>query len=67
MINIILNGKKTELESTISIIEFLRSENLENKMVAVAVNMKIILKNEYKTTYIKENDKVEGVRPVGGG
>ncbi len=36
-------------------------------MIAVAINMKIIHKNEYDKTILLESDKVEIVRPVGGG
>ena len=65
MINIFLNGKETKLDKSISISEFLESQNLDSKMIAVA--MKIIHKNEYDKTILLENDKVEIVRPVGGG
>ena len=67
MINIFLNGKETKLDKPISISEFLESQNLDSKMIAVAINMKIIHKNEYDKTILLENDKVEIVRPVGGG
>ena len=67
MINIFLNGKETKLDKSISISEFLESQNLDIKMIAVAINMKIIHKNEYDKTILLENDKVEIVRPVGGG
>ena len=67
MINIFLNGKETKLDKPISISEFLESQNLDSKMIAVAINMKIIHKNEYNKTILLENDKVEIVRPVGGG
>ena len=67
MINIFLNGKETKLDKSISISEFLESQNLDRKMIAVAINMKIIHKNEYDKTILLESDKVEIVRPVGGG
>ena len=67
MINIFLNGKDTKLDKSISISEFLKSQNLDSKMIAVAINMKIIHKNEYDKTILLESDKVEIVRPVGGG
>ena len=67
MINIFLNGTETKLDKSISISEFLESQNLDSKMIAVAINMKIIHKNEYDKTILLENDKVEIVRPVGGG
>ena len=67
MINIFLNGKETKLDKSISISEFLESQNLDSKMIAVAINMKIFDKYEYDKSILLENDKVEIVRPVGGG
>ena len=57
MINIFLNGKETKLDKSISISQFLESQNLDSKMIAVAINMKIIHKNEYDKTILLENDK----------
>jgi|TARA_B110001454_G_scaffold124822_1_gene116477 sulfur carrier protein len=67
MINIFLNGKKSTIDKSITIHDFIISQGLNFKMIAVAVNMKIIHKNEYKKILILENDKLEIVRPVGGG
>tara|TARA_B110000438_G_scaffold117904_1_gene115172 strand:- start:2556 stop:2759 length:204 start_codon:yes stop_codon:yes gene_type:complete len=67
MINISLNGKKSTINKSITIHDFIISQGLNDKMIAVAVNMKIIHKNEYKKVFIVENDKLEIVRPVGGG
>ena len=67
MINISLNGKKSTINKSITIHDFIISQGLNDKMIAVAVNMKIIHKNEYKKIFIIENDKLEIVRPVGGG
>ena len=67
MINIFLNGKKSSIDKSINIHDFIISQGLNDKMIALAVNMKIIHKNEYKKIFIIENDKLEIVRPVGGG
>jgi len=67
MINIFLNGKKSTIDKSINIHDFIISQGLNDKMIAVAVNMKIIHKNVYKKIFIIENDKLEIVRPVGGG
>jgi thiamine biosynthesis protein ThiS len=55
------------IDKSINIHDFIISQGLNDKMIAVAVNMKIIHKNEYKKIFIIENDKLEIVRPVGGG
>ncbi|MAU24564.1 MAG: sulfur carrier protein ThiS [Dehalococcoidia bacterium] len=67
MNKIYLNGKETEVKKDLSVKEFISSQGLDNKMIAVAINMKIIHKNEYNKTVIYEGDKIEIVRPVGGG
>ena len=40
---------------------------LTEKMIAVAINMKIIHKKDYDKTIIMEEDRIEIVKPVGGG
>jgi sulfur carrier protein len=67
MINISLNGKKSTIDKSITLHAFIISQGLNDKMIAVALNMKIIHKDEYKKIFILENDKLEIVRPVGGG
>ncbi len=67
MINIFLNGKQMEINAQISVQDLIIAQGLKDKMIAVAINMKIIHKNEYEKTIVAENDKIEIVRPVGGG
>jgi len=67
MTKIYLNGKETKIKKDLTVKEFIVSQGLENKMIAVAINMKIIHKNEYEKTIISNGDKIEIVRPVGGG
>ena len=67
MINIILNGKEIKINKHISIQQLLIKENLEKKMLAVAINGSIIERQDYEQTTIKEKDRIEIVRPVGGG
>ena len=67
MIRIYLNGKEINIEKNQTINDLLDSQGLKEKMIAVAINMKIILKSEYNKTIIVDGDKIEIVRPVGGG
>ena len=67
MSKIYLNGKDTEIKKDLTVKEFISSQGLDNKMIAVAINMKIIHKSEYNKTIIIDGDKIEIVRPVGGG
>ena len=67
MISIILNGKEIKINKQISVQQLLIKENLEKKMLAVAINGSIIESLDYVKTTIKEKDRIEIVRPVGGG
>ncbi len=67
MNKIYLNGKQTEINKDLTVEEFISTQGLNNKMIAVAINMKIIHKNDYDKTIISNGDKIEIVRPVGGG
>ena len=51
MNKIYLNGKETEVKKDLSVKEFISSQGLDNKMIAVAINMKIIHKNEYNKRF----------------
>jgi|TARA_B110000014_G_scaffold264196_1_gene264021 sulfur carrier protein len=67
MINIILNGKEIKINKHISIQQLLIKENLEKKMLAVAINGSIVERQDYEQTIIEEEDRIEIVMPVGGG
>jgi sulfur carrier protein len=67
MINIILNGKEIKINKILSVQQLLIKENLDKKMLAVAINGSIIERQDYKQTIIEEEDRIEIVRPVGGG
>ena len=67
MISIILNGKEIKINKQISVQQLLIKENLEKKMLAVAINGSIIERQDYEQTTIKEKDRIEIVRPVCGG
>ncbi|MBC63968.1 MAG: thiamine biosynthesis protein ThiS [Chloroflexi bacterium] len=67
MIEILINGEKNNFESSVSISELIIIKNLENLSVAVALNSEIINKSDFNVTFIKEGDKLDIVKPVGGG
>ena len=67
MISIILNGKEIKINKQISVQQLLIKENLEKKMLAVAINGSIVERQDYEQTIIKEEDRIEIVMPVGGG
>ena len=67
MIKIYLNGKENKIRKKQTINDLLDSQGLKEKMIAVAINMKIIHKKDYDKTIIMEEDRIEIVKPVGGG
>jgi len=64
---IMLNGKDMEVSKSINISELLQNLKIHSNMVVVEINGNIIEKDNFDNTFIKENDKVEVVRFVGGG
>ena len=66
-INVFINEIKTNTPKETSIELLLSNLGVKNKFVAVEVNQTIIPKSDYKNYYLKENDKVEIIRAVGGG
>ncbi len=64
---LIVNGEKKEFEKDLTIEEILRSLGVEEKVMAAAVNTKIVKKEEWKRYRPKEGDRVEFLTFVGGG
>jgi len=66
-VTLIVNGEKKEFEKDLTIEEILRSLGVEEKVMAAAVNTKIVKKEEWKRYRPKEGDRVEFLTFVGGG
>ena len=65
---VIINGKATEIHQSMSIVDYLTSIGFDKKVsIAVAINGEIIPKGEYGETQIKTGDSMEVVRAIGGG
>ncbi|MEA2027549.1 MAG: sulfur carrier protein ThiS [Campylobacterota bacterium] len=64
---IILNGQNKEVESGISLEELITSLNLQIKVMASAVNMEIVKKEDWNNCQLKEGDKIDLLDFVGGG
>ncbi len=66
--NIILNNNSESFENKeMSIAEILKVKNFIFKMLVIKVNDKIIKKQEYETTIVKEGDNVVILHLVSGG
>ena len=66
-INVIINGKNIELETSSTVSEMLKERNVSGSMFVVEKNKEIVLKENYNQTSIKENDVFEIVGFFGGG
>ena len=64
---IIVNGKELEIKDNTTIKELLNELKIEDKVMAAAVNMQIVKKDNWNNHIIKEGDKVEFLHFVGGG
>lgn len=65
-LSVVINGKNIELENT-STIEELVAERSVSGMFVIEKNKKIIQKEDYTKTPVKENDIFEIVGFFGGG
>ncbi|RPJ79747.1 MAG: sulfur carrier protein ThiS [Deltaproteobacteria bacterium] len=64
---ITVNGKPEELSGPTSLMEFLQSREIRAERVVIELNQDIVEKKDLTDIMIKENDKLEIVRFVGGG
>jgi len=62
-----VNGKPMELPEGITIEDLLVRLSVPRQFTAVALNREIAPKASYTTTALSEGDKIEIVRPMGGG
>ncbi|MDA1297377.1 MAG: sulfur carrier protein ThiS [Chloroflexi bacterium] len=67
MITVRVNGKDAELAEDQSVEQYLESKGLAGRSLAVAVNGIVLRREELPGTLLSDGDRVEIVRPVGGG
>lgn len=67
MINVVLNGEKKTLEGQCSVEKLLKNFVKQADNCIVEINRMIIGRDFYATTMIKDGDKIELVRFIGGG
>ena len=67
LIKIKINGIEKQIPPSITIKDLLEDLKILDKTMAVAVNMKIVKKDEWDKYIIQENDKIEALNFVGGG
>ncbi len=67
MIEITLNGKKTELNSDLSVQNLIDNLGIDTKKVAIECNLEIVPRSEYMSIIVENGDKLEIVHFIGGG
>jgi len=66
-VQITVNGKAMEVAEGLSIDGLLTTLGVKREFTAVAVNREIARRNEFESFRLKDGDRVEVVRPMGGG
>jgi sulfur carrier protein len=64
---VIVNGEAREVPEGLDVDGLLDHLKVKREYTAVAVNREITPKTQYADTHLKDGDKVEIVRPMGGG
>ena len=65
--NIKLNGEKFIVDEKLSLIDFLKNNNIDEKNIVIEINKKIITKSLWKEYRLNDNDKIEIITAVRGG
>ena len=66
-VRITLNGEERRLEAVLTVAQLLESLHLTGQRVAVEVNHEIVPRSRHTDAVLKDNDRVEVVRAIGGG
>jgi sulfur carrier protein len=64
---VMLNGEDQEIRDDITVAELLHDLQIILQYGAVAVNRRVVRKKDHEATSLKAGDRIEIVRPVGGG
>ncbi|MBM3948569.1 MAG: sulfur carrier protein ThiS [SAR202 cluster bacterium] len=67
MITVQVNGKERPLDSSMPLTEFLESLGIPQKNFAVAHNGVVLRRTELGDVVLRDGDRLEIVRAVGGG
>ena len=65
--NILLNGETRTLTPSTQLSQLLKELGLEQKRLAVEINLEIIPRSQYLHTALKNGDRIEIVQAIGGG
>ena len=66
-IQVFIYGKKKMCNERNNLLELLKNLKISYNGIAIEINYTFIPKSQYKSTFIKNNDKIEIVQFIGGG
>ena len=66
-IKIFINGDLKKFPSEINIVSVLESLNISSKHIAIEINENLVFRSDWQETNLKDGDKVEIVKAIGGG
>ena len=64
---LIINGDIKIIEDNISLYQIIEDLSIQDKVMAAAINMDIVKKDDWKSFIPKDGDKLELLEFVGGG
>lgn len=64
---IFINGKSYKFDTALNIQEILDNLEIEDKVVAVALNSLVVKKQNWKETFLENGDKIEFLQFMSGG
>lgn len=64
---IVVNGENKNVTKNIKLEEIIINLDLKDKVMAIAINMEIVKKENWSNFQIQEDDKIELLQFVGGG
>ncbi len=67
MITLTINGAPRELDAPMTVAQYLDTLGLAGRYVAVARNGDVLERGAFANITLEDGDRVEIVRPVGGG
>ncbi len=67
MLRLTVNGKQREVEAQVTVAGFLASLGYDGRYVAVARNGDVLNRETFGAVTLEDGDRLEIVRPVGGG
>jgi len=65
--NIFLNGETQPVEDDCTVAALIKKLNLENKRLAVEINLEIVPRSQFESHLLLAFDKVEIIHAIGGG